>query len=242
MKYWAHRGCSQRYPENTQTSFEKAMSLKSLTGIETDVQRTRDGVLVIIHDERVDRATDGTGWVKDYSLKELKQLSIDAGNGRTEHILTAEELIDLLLPRLRTGMLLNLELKNSSVPYEGLEQELLDLVHKKGVAEQVIYSTFYPKSLARLRALDASAHLAVLATHASDCLYYIAGGCGATDIHPYWQSVDETPERLQGIAVRAWMSGHLYPERPTGKRLDVAPLEAQGITDIMMNEPEMYIE
>ena len=178
MKYWAHRGCSQRYPENTQTSFEKAMSLKSLTGIETDVQRTRDGVLVIIHDERVDRTTDGTGWVKDYSLKELKQLSIDAGNGRTEHILTAEELIDLLLPRLCMGMLLNLELKNSSVPYEGLEQELLDLVHKKGVAEQVIYSTFYPKSLARLRALDASAHLAVLATHASDCLYYIAGGYG----------------------------------------------------------------
>lgn len=41
MKYWAHRGCSQRYPENTQTSFEKAMSLRQLTGIETDVQRTR---------------------------------------------------------------------------------------------------------------------------------------------------------------------------------------------------------
>ena len=83
MKYWAHRGCSQRYPENTQTSFEKAMRLRQLTGIETDVQRTRDGVLVIIHDERVDRTTDGSGWVKDYSLKEIKKLSIDAGDGRT---------------------------------------------------------------------------------------------------------------------------------------------------------------
>ena len=65
MKIWAHRGCSQRYPENTQLAFEKAMELTHLEGIELDVQLTRDDELVVIHDERVDRTTEGIGYVKD---------------------------------------------------------------------------------------------------------------------------------------------------------------------------------
>lgn len=242
MKFWAHRGCSQRYPENTQTAFEKAMAIRGLTGIETDIQRTRDGALVIIHDERVDRTTDGTGWVKDFSYKELRQLSIAAGDGKHEHILTAGELFDLLKPRLKEGLLLNIELKNSKVPYEGMEEQILALAAGKGIERSIIYSTFYPYSLAKIRHLSPKAHLAVLAARASDCLYFLRGGCGATDIHPFWQGIDLPPEAMQGLAVRAWMSGHLYPEPPTGTRLDVAPLEAQGITDIMMNEPEMYID
>lgn len=61
MKIWAHRGCSQRYPENTMLAFEKAAELKGLTGIELDIQLTKDGEIVVIHDERVDRTTEGTG-------------------------------------------------------------------------------------------------------------------------------------------------------------------------------------
>lgn len=242
MKYWAHRGCSQRYPENTQTAFEHAMALKELTGIETDIQLTRDGELVIIHDERVDRTTDGTGWVKDFSLAELKKLRIDAGDGRTETILTAAELLDLLQSRLQAGnLLLNIELKNSNVPYPGIEEKILDLVARKGVASAVVYSTFYPRSLMRLRKLQPEANIAVLAQHASDCELLAKGIGGADAIHPFWRCIDMTPEELAGRTVRAWMSGHLYPEKPTGTKLDVAPLERQGITDIMMNEPEMYI-
>jgi len=242
MKFWAHRGCSQRYPENTQTSFEKAMALHNLTGIETDIQLTRDGTLVIIHDERVDRTTEGIGFVKDYSLRELQSLHIAAGAGKSERILTAEELLDLLKPRLAEGLLLNIELKNSNIPYEGMEEKMLDLAAKKGVEGSIIYSTFYPRSLEKIHDLLPSAQLAVLATRASDCRYFLRGGCGATAIHPFWRAIDEPPERLAGMPVRAWMSGHLYPEKPTGTKLDLAPLEAQGITDIMMNEPEMYIE
>lgn len=245
MRFWAHRGCSQRYPENTRTAFEKAMALKGLTGIETDVQRTRDGVLVVIHDERVDRTTEGTGWVKDFSLHELQSLHIAAGPARSEHILTMAETLDLLAARLHEGMLLNIELKNSQVHYEGMEAELLDLVHAKGLQEHILYSTFYPKSLAILHRLDPSAKLAVLANHASDCSI-LAQGLGGPDviqaIHPFWHSIDMAPEELQGQTVRAWMSGHLYPEKPTGTKLDIDALQQQGITDIMMNEPEMYVE
>ena len=61
MKIWAHRGCSQRYPENTLFAFEQAAAIKNLTGIELDIQLTKDGKLVVIHDERVDRTTEGIG-------------------------------------------------------------------------------------------------------------------------------------------------------------------------------------
>ena len=70
MKLWAHRGCSQRYPENTLLAFEKAAQLQELVGIELDIQLTKDGQIVVIHDEKVDRTTDGSGWVRDFTLAE----------------------------------------------------------------------------------------------------------------------------------------------------------------------------
>ena len=82
----------------------------------------------------------------------------------------------------------------------------------------------------------------MLDTKASDCLYKIKGGCGAQALHPFWRGIDLPAEALHGYTVRAWMSGHLYPEAPTGARLHFAPLEAQGITDLILNEPEVYLD
>ena len=72
MKIWAHRGCSQNYPENTVTAFEKACAISRLAGIETDIQISKDGHLMVFHDERVDRTTDGTGFLRDYTYEELR--------------------------------------------------------------------------------------------------------------------------------------------------------------------------
>lgn len=74
MKIWAHRGCSQNYPENTVTAFEKACAISRLAGIETDIQISKDGHLMVFHDERVDRTTDGTGFLRDYTYEELRRL------------------------------------------------------------------------------------------------------------------------------------------------------------------------
>ena len=72
-KVFAHRGFSGRYPENTMLAFEKAVEL-GVDGIELDVHLSKDGELVIIHDEKVDRTCNGTGKVKDMTLAELKEL------------------------------------------------------------------------------------------------------------------------------------------------------------------------
>ena len=66
MKNFAHRGFSGKYPENTMLAFQKAYEAGA-DGIELDVQLTKDGQVVVIHDEKVDRTTNGTGLVRDYT-------------------------------------------------------------------------------------------------------------------------------------------------------------------------------
>lgn len=242
MKIWAHRGCSQRYPENTMLAFEKAARLQELTGIELDIQLTKDGEIVVIHDERVDRTTEGTGFVRDYTLAELKKLHIYADVNPVQSIPTINEVFDLLENRLKNGFKINIELKNSIYSYEGMEEKIVELVHKRGFQDNIIYSTFYAKSLVKLKEIDPKAELAILDGKVSDCLYKLKGGCGASALHPFWRGMDISKEELKGIPVRAWMSGHLYPEKPTGNKLDFQPLEEMGITDIILNEPEVYVK
>ena len=75
MRLWAHRGCSQRYPENTLLAFEKAAKIRDLTGIELDIQLTKDGELVVMHDERVDRTTNGSGFVQGVRVSRNKEIT-----------------------------------------------------------------------------------------------------------------------------------------------------------------------
>ena len=273
MKLWAHRGCSQRYPENTLLAFEKAAQLQGLAGIELDIQLTKDGQFVVIHDEKVDRTTDGSGWVREYTLAELKRLKIKAGSYPHQEIPAMEEVLNLLEERLKGGIesgvqagtaagtaagtdsgsktglkpgkmagpRLNIELKNSILPYDGMEEKIIDMVHDRGLEGAVVYSTFCARSLEKIHYLDPEAELGILDTRISDCMYKLKGGCGATALHPFWRAMDLPAEQLRGYSVRAWMSGHLYPEKSTGTRLDLEWLEEMGITDLILNEPEVYV-
>ncbi len=176
------------YPENTLTAFEKAMNIPGIAGIELDVQITRDGELVVIHDERVDRTTDGYGFVRDYSLSELKKFHIYTGTDKIEQIPTMREVLDLLRPGLKAwskepsqpataskGLRLNIELKNSIYDYPQLEEKIVEMVHEYGVQDAIVYSTFYANSLYKVHKLDPKAELGVLDTKVSDCLYKALG-------------------------------------------------------------------
>lgn len=242
MKFWAHRGCSQRYPENTLTAFEKAAELHKhgLTGIELDIQLTKDQQMVICHDERVDRTTDGIGNIRDFTLQELSYLHIATGTEKAEHIPTAEEVFDLLMPYIQAGLQVNVEIKNNVYHYPGIEQKIVEFIQKRGIEEHIVYSSFYTKTLEIVQKLSPNAKLGVLDLNASDCLFKQKNFPGAA-IHPFWRAMDRTREEMTGQTVRAWFTGHLYPEKPTGTKLDLSKLEDQGITDIFINEPEAYI-
>lgn len=241
MKIWAHRGCSQRYPENTLLAFEKAAELEGLAGIELDIQMTRDGELVVIHDERVDRTTEGVGYVREYSLSELRKLHIYADDNPSQRIPTVTEVIDLLGDKIRNRLKINIELKNSIYPYPGMEEKIVGMIREYGLEKNVIYSSFSALSLEKIRELDSQTEIGILDSKVSDCLYKLRGGCGAEALHPYWKGIDLPAERIMGYTVRVYFSGHLYPEKPTGTKLNLKDLEQMGVTDVFLNEPERYL-
>ena len=74
----------------------------------------------------VDRTADGTGYIKDFTYSQLRQLEIETGSVRKERILSIAEVLDLLQERMRAGMLLNIELKNGSMSYDEMEDKILD--------------------------------------------------------------------------------------------------------------------
>jgi glycerophosphoryl diester phosphodiesterase len=118
-KIFGHRGSMGTMPENTLLGFSHALDC-GVDGIELDVQLTKDGELVVIHDEKIDRTTDGTGYVKDYTLHELKQFSagvkfsdlelFDKNVWCLERIPTLEEVLELITPY---QIELNIELKTN---------------------------------------------------------------------------------------------------------------------------------
>lgn len=151
---FAHRGASGTHPENTMAAFKAAVE-KGAGGIELDVQLTKDGEVVIIHDEFVDRTTNGRGAVEHMTWDEISQL--DAGSWFS--LAFKEERI----PKLRTFLTwasaypmlqVNIELKTNKVPYHGIEEAVLKLVDEFGMKNRVIISSFNFDSLKRVMALD----------------------------------------------------------------------------------------
>jgi glycerophosphoryl diester phosphodiesterase len=161
----AHRGYPKRYPENTIASFRAALAL-SFRHLELDVHLTKDGVPVVIHDPTVNRTTNGTGFVKDYTLAELRKL--DAGHGET--IPTLEEV--LLLAKGRAQV--DIELKQSGNLYAGLEEKVLETVRACGMSDQVFVTSFDHYSIVRMRELSEELELGLVLYGATPSVFPLA--------------------------------------------------------------------
>lgn len=148
----AHRGFSGKYPENTLLAFQKALDAGA-DGIEFDVHLSKDGELVIIHDELLDRTTDATGPVQSLTLRELKKLDASASYtgvyGRNE-IPTLEEYFQLIEGR---NILTNIEIKTGVIWYPGIEEKVLAMVDRFGRRKEVVISSFNHFSVLRMKEL-----------------------------------------------------------------------------------------
>jgi glycerophosphoryl diester phosphodiesterase len=151
---WAHRGASKNAPENTMAAFSAAVELAA-DGLELDIHLSRDGIPVVIHDESLERTTDGRGLVADASLEQLQQL--DAGGWFSlEFIGESLPTLAEVLSAFRGKLSLNLELKEFPAGVE-----VLSLLRQHPDAE-IIISSFDYDLLKRLRSLDEALPLAVL--------------------------------------------------------------------------------
>jgi len=141
----AHRGDSKHAPENTLAAFQKATAVGA-DWLEFDLQMTKDGALVVIHDETVERTTNGSGAVKDLTLAEIR--SLDAGNG--ERVPTFEEVLTLA-KQAEIGIMP--ELKSPHL-YPGLETKVVEAVTGANYTQQTIIQSFDPLVLEAVNALD----------------------------------------------------------------------------------------
>ncbi len=179
---WAHRGASGEAPENTLAAFALAAE-QGADGVELDVQMTKDGRLVICHDETIDRTANAKGWIRDYTFEELRKLDFSYGKLQYEGetIPTLEEVLDLLTP---TGLTVNIELKNGVCFYPGMEEKVVELVEKKGWQERVIFSSFNHYSVRKLAGLAPWSKRGVLYMDGPVDVPSYAKRLGAAAVHP----------------------------------------------------------
>lgn len=159
---FAHRGFSGYYPENTMLAFQKVAEETVADGIELDIQLTKDGEIVIMHDEKLDRTTNGSGWLKDYTLAELKTLSVGVnvkGFFPRQTIPTLREYFDWLRT---TKLITNIELKTGVFEYEGIEEKLIAMVKEYGLEKQIWYSSFNHYTIAKIKELMPEAKCGLL--------------------------------------------------------------------------------
>jgi len=206
MEIWAHRGASGLAPENTMAAFVKAYELGA-DGIELDIHKTRDGVLVVMHDENVARTTTGRGYLHSATFAWVQTL--DAGTSFHPSF-AGEKVPDLeeVLVYIRsTGMRLNVEIKNNQIHYANIEQDLLALLAKHDVLEQTVISSFNHDSLRVVRSLDSTVQTAVLCTEFHPVSVAYTQQLGATAIHLSYKSVNPAfvqEAKRSHIAVRPY--------------------------------------
>ncbi len=234
-KVFAHRGASQYAPENTLEAFRLAME-QGAEGIELDVHLSADGELVVIHDETLERTTNGKGLVKDHTLAQLQALRADNHMEGFEaaRIPTLRQVLELVRPG---DMQVNIELKTGILWYEGIEEKTLELVKELGMQDRVVYSSFNHYSIEEVRRLDPTAETAYLF---SDVIFEVekyAARRGVKGLHPaLWhvKMADFLTDYLQsGLVVRVWTVN-----RPEDMRL----LMERGVDAVITNDPALALQ
>ncbi|MCY9094063.1 glycerophosphodiester phosphodiesterase [Bacillus inaquosorum] len=203
-KIFAHRGASGQFPENTMLAFEKGIEAGA-DGIELDVQLTKDGRIVVIHDERLDRTTSLKGFVKDTAYDVIKKANAAANHNQMDNDIKVPLLEDVLSWAEKKNFLINIELKNSVIRYEGMEEKVLKAVKRFNIEERIILSTFNHESLALCARLAPHIERAALT---SDVLYqadrYITS-IPASGYHPKLNSpatADKVLKKMRNSSIK----------------------------------------
>lgn len=189
-KILAHRGASGYAPENTMAAFKKAIELKA-DGIELDVHLSKDGHLIVMHDETLDRTSNGKGLILNYTLEQLKEL--DAGSWfseefKGEKIPTLNEVLDLIK---ETSLYLNIEIKAGYKFYPNIEEKVLNLLNEYNMMKRCIISSFDHYCLARVKELNEHINTGILYSAALYEPWEYARSLKVSALHPDYITLDE---------------------------------------------------
>jgi glycerophosphoryl diester phosphodiesterase len=232
FKVIAHRGASGYAPENTLAAFQKAIDLGA-NMLEMDIHLSRDGEIVVIHDHTLERTTTGTGYVKDYAVKELKQF--DAGKRfeayRGETIPTLQEVFDLAKDRAMFAI----EIKNSPVLYPDIENKLVHMIEHNDLVAKVIVIAFYFPSLDKIKRLNPAIQTGILYKRVLLEPWALAETVGANAIHPNYEC---TPA---DVVVEARKRGYLVHPWTINNPADIEQWVGYGVDGITSNYPDVLL-
>jgi glycerophosphoryl diester phosphodiesterase len=217
-----HRGAASYEPENTLKSFDKAVSL-GVGAIEFDVHLSSDGEVVVIHDETVDRTTNGKGAVKDMSFDRLRKL--DAGEG--EQIPSLQEVIDLY----KDKALMLIELKA-----EGTAKPVVDILNKSEAWDKVIVISFLHDLVKEVKQLDKRIKTGVLFVGRPINANRLAKDVKADALVMLYKTVDKRIVReahKEGLKVFIWN---------IDDKSEVKEYVKLGVDAISSNKPDIVIK
>ncbi len=200
MINYAHRGASEYAPENTLSSFYLGL-LQGANGIETDVQRTKDGVLVLFHDGTIDRVSNGEGNLSDYTFEELANFKI-YGNSTTgfyDKIVTLREFLEKFSAY---DINFAIELKG-----EGVEEDTLNMIDEFGIMDKTTFTSFNYDYIAKIKKLNPKARVGWLVKEITDENIKMLLDIGGEEMSPKADCItDELMKKLRllNLGVRAW--------------------------------------
>ena len=231
----AHRGASACRPENTLEAFSLAIE-QGADGIELDVHLSKDGHIVVAHDERLERVSNGTGLINDHTLEELKTLDFSKlfpGQGPCR-IPTLAEVYALVKP---ASLTVNIELKTTELLYPGLPEKLAALAREYAMEDRVMYSSFNHYSLMEIKKYNPAAKTGLLYQLGLVDPWVYANYVGAYAIHPVYYVIAALPETVanchdNGVLVNVWTV-----DEPQA----VKKMIQCGVDGIITNKPDVAI-
>jgi glycerophosphoryl diester phosphodiesterase len=229
---FAHRGSAGTHPENTMQSFREAARVGA-DGIEMDVQLSKDGEVVVIHDERLDRTTNASGYVKDRTLKELQALNASSSHKGEVDKARIPTLDELLLWLTTNDLNCNIELKNTLIQYPGLEEKVIRLIRAHEMEERIVISSFNHYSLVYCHQLAPDIETAPLYRDGLFMPWVYAKAIGGSAIHPNIQCASDL---IIESSIRAGV-----PVRPytINKEADMRRLYSLGCSAIITDFPDI---
>lgn len=228
----AHRGSSGNRPENTLPSFAEAVRVDADV-IELDVHLTKDGHLLVMHDELVDRTTDGKGYIRELTLAEIKKLNAGSWFSpvyKSTKVPTLKEVLDLLMMRNYRGVL-TIEIKTDKYHYPDIEKKTSELMMSRQWPFEHWYCSFNVKSLDILHELEPDTQLDLIMSMSEKKPPLALERPYIEGIHPKYDWALEHSGEINGypIAVRPWT---IDEEKAMVKCLEM------GVTGIITNFPE----
>jgi len=224
INIFAHRGYSSKYFENSKESFKACVDL-NIKGIELDVQFTKDGELVVIHDEYLDRLLGVNKFVKDINLRDLKNLKYANG----ESPITLREYIEIIK---YTDLMTNVELKTGIFEYIGIEREVFNLFKEYKMIDRLLVSSFNHYSLLRFKKICQSKVAALTESNLIHPEKYLKEN-GFEIYHPFFTTIDDeiiNNLKSENIITNTWT---------VNDKKSFDNLKSIGVDGIITNYPEL---